>query len=60
VNIVFIADGDQAIPPDAQRLFAKRMNATTVEVASNHIAMVSHPDEALSIIETAIAAVSTP
>ena len=42
-----VADGDEAIPPDAERLFAARMGATTVEVASNHVAMVSHPDEVL-------------
>src|SRR5215469_13755152 len=28
-----VADGDQTIPPDAERLFAKRMGATTVEIA---------------------------
>jgi pimeloyl-ACP methyl ester carboxylesterase len=50
-----VADGDQAIPPDAERLFASRMGATTVEVASNHVAMVSHPEEVLSLIRTAIA-----
>jgi pimeloyl-ACP methyl ester carboxylesterase len=54
-----VADGDQAIPPDAERLFAKRMGATTVEVASNHVAMVSHPDDALALIRTAAAAVPT-
>jgi pimeloyl-ACP methyl ester carboxylesterase len=48
-----VADGDQAIPPDAERQFAKRMGATTVEVASNHVAMVSHPDEAVELIEMA-------
>src|SRR5215467_10935902 len=48
-----VADGDQAIPPDAERLFAKRMNATTIEVPTNHVAMVSHPDEVLKLIETA-------
>ncbi|HEX6543462.1 MAG TPA: alpha/beta hydrolase, partial [Ktedonobacterales bacterium] len=52
-----VADGDQTIPPDAERLFAKRMGATTVEVASNHVAMVSHPDEVLTLIETAAQAV---
>jgi pimeloyl-ACP methyl ester carboxylesterase len=52
-----IADGDQAIPPDAQRQFAPRMGATTVEVSSNHVAMVSHPDEALRLITTAAEAV---
>jgi hypothetical protein len=40
-----VADGDKTIPPDAERLFAKRMGATTVEVSSNHVAMVSHPDD---------------
>jgi pimeloyl-ACP methyl ester carboxylesterase len=53
-----IADGDQAIPPDAQRQWAPRMGATTVEVATNHVAMVSHPDEVLQLIRTAADAVS--
>jgi pimeloyl-ACP methyl ester carboxylesterase len=53
-----IADGDQAIPPDAQRQWAPRMGATTVEVATNHVAMVSHPDEVLQLIRTAAEAVS--
>ncbi len=53
-----VADGDQAIPPDAERLFSKRMGATTVEVASNHVAMVSHPEEALSLIGAAVRGVS--
>jgi pimeloyl-ACP methyl ester carboxylesterase len=52
-----IADGDQAIPPEAQRQFAARMGATTIEVSTNHVAMVSHPDEVLNIITTAAEAV---
>ncbi len=48
-----VADGDQAIPPDAERLFAKRMGAITVEVPTNHVAMVSHPDDVVKLIETA-------
>ena len=44
---------DQAIPPDAERQFAKRMGATTVEVPAGHVAMVSHPDEVAQLIETA-------
>jgi pimeloyl-ACP methyl ester carboxylesterase len=55
-----VADGDQAIPPEAERQFAKRMGATTVEVASNHVAMVSHPDEVVELIETAAKAVLAP
>jgi len=52
-----VAHGDQAIPPEAQRQFAARMNATTVEVATNHVAMVSHPDDVLQLISTASRAV---
>jgi pimeloyl-ACP methyl ester carboxylesterase len=48
-----VATDDQAIPPDAERQFAKRMDATTVEVPSGHLAMVSHPDEVARLIETA-------
>jgi pimeloyl-ACP methyl ester carboxylesterase len=53
-----VATEDQAIPPDAERLFASRMGATMVEVPSSHVAMVSHPDEVTQLIETAAAAVS--
>lgn len=52
-----VADGDQAIPPEAQRQFAARMNATTVEVPTNHVAMVSHPDDVLALIGRAVEAV---
>jgi pimeloyl-ACP methyl ester carboxylesterase len=48
-----VADGDQAIPPDAERQFAARMGATTVEVGTNHVAMVSHPDDVVKLVEAA-------
>src|SRR5580692_9991733 len=48
-----VAANDQAIPPDAERLFAKRMGATTVEVPSSHVAMVSHPDDVIKLTEMA-------
>jgi pimeloyl-ACP methyl ester carboxylesterase len=54
-----VADGDQAIPPDAERQFADRMGATTVEVPTNHVAMVSHPDEVLDLIYRAADALQT-
>jgi len=53
-----VATDDQAIPPDAERMFAKRMGATTVEVPSSHVAMVSHPDEVATLIEAAAEATS--
>jgi pimeloyl-ACP methyl ester carboxylesterase len=52
-----VSDGDEAIPPDAERQFAQRMGATTVEVAASHVAMVSHPHDVVALIETAAAAV---
>lgn len=48
-----VAKNDQAIPPDAERMFAKRMGADTVEVAAGHLAMVSHPGEVATLIEAA-------
>lgn len=54
-----VATEDQAIPPDAERMFAQRMGASTVEVASSHVAMVSHPDEVVSLIEAAADATGT-
>jgi pimeloyl-ACP methyl ester carboxylesterase len=48
-----VAANDEAIPPDAERMFAQRMEATTVEVPSGHLAMVSHPDEVVRLIEAA-------
>src|SRR5262245_23483817 len=45
-----VSEHDEAIPPDAERQFAKRMNATTVEVVTNHVAMVSHPEDVLGLI----------
>jgi len=48
-----VAKNDEALPPDAQRMFAKRMGANTVEVASSHLAMVSHPGEVVTLIEAA-------
>jgi pimeloyl-ACP methyl ester carboxylesterase len=48
-----VATNDQAIPADAERQFAARMGATTVEVPSSHVAMVSHPDDVAQLIESA-------
>jgi pimeloyl-ACP methyl ester carboxylesterase len=48
-----VAQNDEAIPPDAERQFAARMGATTVEVPASHVAMVSHPTEVAGLIERA-------
>jgi pimeloyl-ACP methyl ester carboxylesterase len=54
-----VAQNDEAIPPDAERQFAERMGATTLEVPSSHVAMVSHPAEVAELIEKAAASVGT-
>ena len=49
-----VAQDDEAIAPDGERLFAQRMGATTVEVASGHLAMVSHPDDVATLLKGAL------
>ncbi len=48
-----VAQDDQALPADVERMFANRMNATTIEVPAGHLAMVSHPAEVVNLTETA-------
>jgi pimeloyl-ACP methyl ester carboxylesterase len=45
-----ISDADRMIPPDVQRMFAERMNATTINVNSSHASYVSHPEEITELI----------
>jgi len=55
-----VAQNDEAIPPDAERHFALRMGATTVEVASSHVPMVSRPDEVAALIQRAADEAAVP
>jgi pimeloyl-ACP methyl ester carboxylesterase len=48
-----VSSNDMMIPPDVERMYAKRMKATTEEVAGSHVAFISHPDVAARIIEEA-------
>jgi pimeloyl-ACP methyl ester carboxylesterase len=46
-----ISENDHMIPPDAQRLFAKQMNATTLSInGASHASYVSHPDQIAQLI----------
>jgi pimeloyl-ACP methyl ester carboxylesterase len=45
-----VSEGDHIIPPDAERMFAKRMNATTISLNSSHASLVSHPNEIAQLI----------
>ena len=53
-----VANEDQAINPELQRMFAQRMNATTREVKSSHVPFVSNPSAVVSIIKEAEEATS--
>ena len=46
---------DGAIAPDAERFFAKRMKATTTELDSSHVPMLSKPEGVAKVIMDAAA-----
>jgi pimeloyl-ACP methyl ester carboxylesterase len=52
-----VASNDQAIPPATERFMAKRAGATTVEIASSHVAMISHPGVVTDLVVEAAHAV---
>jgi len=41
---------DETTTPDLERFLAKRMNATTIELPSSHVSMISHPKEITALI----------
>jgi pimeloyl-ACP methyl ester carboxylesterase len=45
-----ISDADRMIPPDVERMFAERMNATTLSLNTSHASYVSHPNEIAELI----------
>jgi hypothetical protein len=45
-----VSTRDRAINPDLQRFMAKRAKATTIEVASSHASILSHPREVAGLI----------
>jgi pimeloyl-ACP methyl ester carboxylesterase len=45
-----ISTSDRMIPPDVQRMFAERMNATSISVNASHASYVSHPEEITDLI----------
>src|SRR6202795_1881843 len=52
-----VATEDRTVHPDLERFAAKRMGATTVELKSSHVPMLSHPNQVLDVIRTAAVAV---
>ena len=52
-----VASQDRTVNPELQRAAAKRMGATTIEIASSHVPMLSHPDVVLDVIRKAASTV---
>lgn len=48
---------DRTISPELQRFLAERMQATTVEIDSGHLSLISHPREVTQLILDAVHAV---
>ena len=55
-----VAKNDKTVHPDLERFAAHRMGATTYEVESSHVTMLSHPDLVLDVIRTAANSVREP
>ena len=45
-----VAKKDQAIAPDEERFFAKRMKATTTELDTSHVPMLSKPKDVAAVV----------
>ncbi|MBV8480189.1 MAG: alpha/beta hydrolase [Actinobacteria bacterium] len=52
-----VAQNDRTIQPDLERFFAQRMNATTTELPTSHVAMLADPEGVLEVIHAAVASV---
>ena len=48
-----VATEDRTVQPELQRFLAKRMGATTTEVASSHVPILSSPDLVIKVIRAA-------
>ena len=48
-----VAKNDRTVNPELERFCAKRMGATTVEVASSHVPMLSNPGVVIDVIRKA-------
>ena len=55
-----VAKRDQAIAPDEERFFAKRMKATTTELNTSHLPMLSQPKAVAAVIMDAAMKASEP
>jgi len=47
---------DRTTSPELERFLARRMGATTVEIDSGHLSLITHPDEVTQLILDAVRA----
>jgi pimeloyl-ACP methyl ester carboxylesterase len=52
-----VANNDRTVNPDLERFVANRMGATTYDLDSSHVPMLSNPDLVIDVIRTAANAV---
>ncbi|RXZ38718.1 alpha/beta hydrolase [Oxalobacteraceae bacterium CAVE-383] len=45
-----VSTNDRTTSPELERFLAQRMNAKTVEIASSHLSLLSHPDQIANLI----------
>lgn len=54
---MIIVGKKDTVHPDLERAMAKRMGATTYELDSSHVPMLSQPERVIDVIRTAAKAV---
>src|SRR6266850_2344561 len=52
-----VGKNDRTVHPELERFAAKRMGATTYELESSHVPMLSQPERVIDVIRTAAKAV---
>lgn len=52
-----MASNDHTVNPELERFAAKRMGATTFELESSHVVMLSHPSFVVDVIRKAATSV---
>jgi pimeloyl-ACP methyl ester carboxylesterase len=52
-----ISRQDRTTSPELERFLASRMNATTAEIDSGHLSLITHPQEVTQLILDAVQAI---
>jgi hypothetical protein len=57
ISRALVVSAPGTVQSELERFLAKRMGATTYEVESSHVPMLSHPSLVIDVIRTAASAV---